>query len=148
MQRAGALQETPVRSLIAVPGLGVGSTRHLVPFQLSANVIVTGPVGVCLRLAPAATQLFAVGQDTLVSALSMECVSARGKSRQLVPFHASASVPRPLAVKASPTAMQRAGRGQLMLKSSLLPGLGIASTRHLLPSHPMASGWLGPALLA
>ena len=38
MQLTGLAQDTLARSLSLVPGLGVFSTRHRVPFQVTASV--------------------------------------------------------------------------------------------------------------
>ena len=143
MHLAGLAQDTLARSLSLVPGLGVRSTRQLMPFQLSARDTVR-PAGE--KLVPVAMQRSGLAQEMLPRVASVEWVPAAGSTRQLVPFHASASVRRPPAVRWSPTAMQRSGRLQAMAASSLLPRLGVVSTRHRLPFHETASVWLGPAL--
>src|SRR5574340_421160 len=41
----GETQDTPLRKLPLVPGLGVGSTDHRVPFQNSITVLSAVPLG-------------------------------------------------------------------------------------------------------
>src|SRR5260370_16570258 len=100
MQRAGLAHDTLARSLTRVPGLGVRSSCHRPPFQLSARVIVAPVAG--LKLVPVAMQRSGPEQEMLSSLASAEWVSAAGSTRQLVPFHASASLCLPPLVKRAP----------------------------------------------
>src|SRR5258708_10575549 len=141
-------QDRPVRSLTDVPGLGLGTTVHLVPFHVSVRLTSFAGTAVSIRFWPTARQMFGVEQETLLSTVSLEWVPGPGRIRQVFPFQASASGCRAPLVRKSPTATHRSGCGQLMPLSSLSPGLGILSTRHLTPSQATASAPPGPAGLA
>src|SRR5215472_8485855 len=126
-------QATLARKMFWPPGgLGVGWTRHLVPFHRSARV-VTGPA------LPTAVQADAEVQDTPWRAMPGPVRLSVGTIRQALPFQASASVPTglPELLKRMPTAMQAdvAVQATLARVDAGPEGLGVAWMRHLVPFH-------------
>src|SRR5258708_17839332 len=67
-------QDRPVRSLADVPGLGFGRTVRLVPFHVSVRLTSFAGTAVSIRFSPPAWQMFAGGQGTLLSTLSLQWV--------------------------------------------------------------------------
>src|SRR5258708_8057735 len=65
-------QDRPVRSLADVPGLGLGTTVHRVPFHVSVRLTSFAGTAVSIRFRPTAMQLFAVEQETLLTTPSLQ----------------------------------------------------------------------------
>src|SRR5258707_4623528 len=85
-------QDRPVRSLTDVPGLRLGTTVHLVPFHVSVRLTSFAGTAVSISLRPTAMQMFAVEQEKLLSALSLEWVRRPGRIRHVITCQASARV--------------------------------------------------------
>src|SRR5260370_7510636 len=69
-------QDTPVRSLTDVPGLGLGTIVHLVPFHVSVRVTSFAGPAVSIRFWPPANHILAVEQETPPPTLSLKWVPA------------------------------------------------------------------------
>jgi hypothetical protein len=81
------IQDTPERVLLAVDGLGLGTTDHVVPFHDSIRVLL-GPLTVRLWL-PTAVHAVAETHDTLERKLRVALGLGLGTTDHAVPFHDS-----------------------------------------------------------
>src|SRR5258708_14844012 len=82
-------QDRPVRSFTDVPGLGLGTTVHLVPFHVSVRLTSFAGTAVSIRFRPTPKQMFARAPDTPPRPLSPAWVPAPAGTRQVLPFPAS-----------------------------------------------------------
>src|SRR5258708_39397293 len=60
-------QDRPVRSLTDVPGLGLGTTAQLVPFQISVRITSFAGTAVSNRFMPTEHQMFSEGAVSLLN---------------------------------------------------------------------------------
>src|SRR5215467_12221292 len=104
MQFAAAGHETAVRTFRFGPGLGVASTRHRRPSHRSASVTWTSEP---LIRSPTAMQRVAAAHDTPDRPLNASPGAGVRRTRQVLPFHCSASGSKaPSSVPYAPAAMQ------------------------------------------
>ena len=131
VQAAAVAHDTPSRMLPG-PGLGLGTTDHLVPFQDSMRV--AGLPEPELVEPPTAVQAAADRHCTLASVLCPDPGLGLGTWDQLVPFHDSMRVLLKRLVPCSPTAVHAAADTHDTLVRGLLnPGLGLGTTDHVVP---------------
>src|SRR5215472_4316817 len=138
MQFAAAGHETAVRTLRCAPGLGVASTRQRRPSHRSASVTWTSEP--LIRL-PTAMQRVADAHDTPDRPLNASPGAGVRRTRQVLPFHCSASgSDAPSSVRYAPAAMHAVPVRQAMPGSDMaaVPGCASAVCVQVLPSHAMA----------
>jgi hypothetical protein len=143
VQLLARAHEIPTRVLnfVALVGLGVACTHHLLPFQCSASV---NPAPLLSRYCPTAVQLVGAAHETSYRELAA-APAGLGVSwiDQVLPFQRSARVnAAPLLVWYSPTAVQLVGEVHDTCCSALLvaaTGLGVCWMAHVLPFQYSAS---------
>jgi hypothetical protein len=137
VQALADTHETPFRATsleltVSFAGLGVDSTRQVLPSHLSANV---GPGG--LKSVPVAVQACDDVHETASSIPAvLPCGNGTDCACQLVPFHDAASGTAVPLVLSYPTAVHACVLEHEIARSSMVvAGPGICSMLQLVPSH-------------
>jgi hypothetical protein len=122
--------------MVRIPGgagLGPGINDQAVPSHRSARLLVVLPVAD----QPTATQALALVQDTWMRSENVAVTTGTGRTDQATPFHASMSTLNvELDGQLEPTAMQKSAFTQdTPSKEPEMPGRGLGTTDHLIPSH-------------
>src|SRR5262249_41345593 len=140
---------TPFSSLFCVPGLGLGTTLHVRPFQCSVRVCA-GPNPATVKLPTAQTSLLETAA-TPSRMLSAPPGLGLGTTLHLWPFQCSASVSRglPEAAWKNPTAQTSVLEAALTASRLLFPpgALGLLMAFHAVPFQCRVSVWPGKAVV-